>query len=206
MTPAGDAPGLRVLIADDDRIATKILAAALQPWPFDVRIVHNGEAAWAALIECRPHIAILDWEMPGADGPELCRRARQVPDCAGTYIMLLTGREGRANLIHGLGAGADDYITKPFDREEFRVRMQVGASVAVLQQRLAERVDELQKVLAHVRQLEGFIAICSYCKRIRSDAQQWEQMEQYISDHSHARFSHGVCPECIGRMRIEFGA
>ena len=60
----------------------------------------------------------------------------------------------------------------------------------------AERVDELQLALAHVRQLEGFIAICSYCKRIRSDAQQWEQMEHYISDHSNAQFSHGICPGC----------
>ena len=202
----GVAPALRVLVADDDRIATKMLVSALQPWPFEVAVVHDGESAWTNLTTWRPHIAILDWEMPGANGPALCARARRTPECAGTYIILLTGREGRANLIHGLGAGADDYVTKPFHREEFQVRMQVGARVAVLQQRLAERVDELEKALAHVRQLEGFIAFCSYCKRIRSDAQQWEQMEQYISDHSQARFSHGVCPECFEKVRADFGA
>jgi phosphoserine phosphatase RsbU/P len=195
---------LRVLLADDDRIATKILSAALQSFPFELDVVHDGEIAWAHLTECRPHIAILDWEMPGADGPELCRRARAHPACAGTYIILLTGREGRANLIQGLGAGADDYVTKPFDREEFQVRVQVAARVAMLQERLAERVAELQRALDNVRQLEGFIAICSYCKRIRSDAQQWEQMERYISDHSHAQFSHGVCPDCFEKVRADF--
>jgi sigma-B regulation protein RsbU (phosphoserine phosphatase) len=196
---------LRVLVADDDRMATRILTAALKPWPFDVVTVHDGEAAWAHLLAERPQIAILDWEMPGADGPELCRRARQTPECAGTYIILLTGREGRSNLIEGLGAGADDYVTKPFDREEFLVRIQVGARVTALQQRLAERVEELQLALANVRQLEGFIAICSYCKRIRSDEQQWEQMERYITDHSHAHFSHGVCPTCFEKVKKEWG-
>lgn len=205
MTADPDRAALRVLVADDDRIATRILVAALQPWPFEVQVVHDGEAAWSRICEQRPHIAILDWEMPGADGPELCRRVRQNPECAGTYIILLTGREGRANLIHGLDAGADDYVTKPFDREEFQVRVQVGARVASLQERLAERVAELQTALANVRQLEGFIAICSYCKRIRSDAQQWEQMERYISDHSRAQFSHGICPDCFERARADFG-
>jgi DNA-binding response OmpR family regulator len=203
-----DAPNaaLRILVADDDRVATRMLVSALQNYSADVRVVHDGEAAWASLISWRPNIAILDWEMPFADGPVLCARARQAPECAATYIILLTGREGRDNLIHGLGAGADDYVTKPFDREELQVRVQVGARVAVLQQTLAERVEELQLALAHVRQLEGFIAICSYCKRIRSDAQQWEQMEQYISDHSNAQFSHGICPECLEKVRADFGA
>ncbi len=200
-----DTAALRVLVADDDRMATTMLRAAIKEWRFDVTVVHDGEAAWAAMLSEHPQIAVLDWEMPGADGPELCRRARENPETAGAYIILLTGRDGRANLIHGLGAGADDYVTKPFDRDEFRVRVQVGARVAALQQRLAERVTELEAALANVRQLEGFIAICSYCKRIRSDAQQWEQMERYISDHSHAQFSHGICPDCFEQVRKEFG-
>lgn len=204
MTESAEAPRIRVLVADDDRIATRIMASVLAPDRYDVSIVHDGEAAWEHLQTARPQLAILDWEMPGADGPELCRRARQTPASAGVYIILLTSREGRANLIEGLGAGADDYVTKPFDREEIQVRVQVGARVAILQQGLADRVEELQAALATVRQLEGFIAICSYCKRIRSDAQQWEQMEHYISEHSHAKFSHGVCPECFEVMRREF--
>ena len=197
-------PAIRVLIADDDRIATRILAAALEPWRFDVSVVQDGEAAWAHLQAHRPQLAILDWEMPGANGPELCRRARRASGCAGTYIILLTGRDGRANLIEGLDAGADDYLTKPFHREELRARVQVGVRVTTLQLRLAERVDELQQALANVQQLEGFIAICSYCKRIRSDAQQWEQMEHYISDHSQAQFSHGICPSCLEKVRADF--
>lgn len=202
-----DQPGslMRVLIADDDKIATRILSAALQSWPFDVTVVHDGEAAWAHLSGRRPKLAILDWEMPGADGPELCRRIRRTPDCAGTYVILLTAREGRANLVTGLDAGADDFLTKPFDREELRARVQVGVRVATLQERLADRVKELQQALSDVRQLEGLISICSYCKRIRSEEQHWEQMERYISDHTHAHFSHGVCPSCYEKVRKDFG-
>lgn len=206
MTTTAPAKSLRVLIADDDKIATRILSAAIAPWQFDVAVVHDGEAAWAHLSAHRPPLAILDWEMPGADGPELCGRLRQTPALAGTYVILLTAREGRANLVTGLDAGADDYLTKPFDREELRARVQAGVRVVTLQQRLADRVAELQQALADVRQLEGLISICSYCKRIRSEAQQWEQMERYISDHSHAQFSHGVCPSCYEKVSKDFGA
>jgi len=204
-TPELSVP-MRVLIADDDKIAARILVAALQPWHFDVSVAHDGEAAWTHLSTHLPQLAILDWEMPGADGPELCRRIRQTPASAGMYVILLTAREGRADLVIGLDAGADDYLTKPFDREELRARVHVGVRVATLQQRLADRVRELQQALSDVRQLEGLISICSYCKRIRSEEQNWEQMERYISDHSHVHFSHGVCPACFEKVRREFGA
>jgi DNA-binding response OmpR family regulator len=144
--------------------------------------------------------------MPTLDGPELCRRIKNDPVHAHTYLILLTSREGRADLVTGLDAGADDYLTKPFDREELRARVQVGIRIATLQERLADRVSELQSALALVQQLEGFFSVCSYCKRIRSDENSWHQMEQYISDHSQAKFSHGVCPSCLERLTKDAGA
>jgi DNA-binding response OmpR family regulator len=196
---------VRVLVADDDPVAARILSAALRSWHLEVEVVFDGASAWAAMNLQHTPLAIFDWMMPGIDGPELCRRLRANPATANTYILLLTARETSADMVHGLDAGADDYITKPFDREELRARVHVGVRVATLQEKLEDRVDELQKALADVRQLEGFLSICSYCKRIRTEEQSWEQMERYISDHSNAQFSHGICPSCFEKAKSDFG-
>ena len=195
---------LRVLIADDDRTTTAILNAALKQWQFDVTAVTDGAAAWNHIVTAKPSMAILDWMMPEIDGIELCRRVRADAEHAGLYVILLTSRDSHADMVSGLDAGANDYLTKPVDREELRARVHVGARVATLQDSLEQRVTELQAALSQVRQLEGFLSICSYCKRIRSDEDNWDQMERYISEHSHAQFSHGVCPTCYDKMAEEF--
>lgn len=195
---------MRALIADDERVTTTILSAALRQWKLDVSIAHDGGAAWDLLVHERPPLVILDWMMPTVDGPDLCRRIRATPLHARTYVILLTSRSDSADLVTGLDAGADDYLIKPFDREELRARVQVGVRVATLQERLAERVVELEAALSKVRQLEGFLPICSYCKRIRSDQDCWEQMERYISQHSNAQFSHGICPSCFEKASKDF--
>jgi response regulator RpfG family c-di-GMP phosphodiesterase len=106
--------------------------------------------------------------------------------------------------VTAIDAGADDYLTKPFDPEELRARVQVGIRIVSLQRRLAERVAELQEALSQVKQLSGLLPICSYCKRIRSDDDYWEQIDSFVSQHSEAEFSHGVCPSCFETARAEF--
>jgi diguanylate cyclase (GGDEF)-like protein len=136
---------MNALIADDNRGTTAILSKALRKWQVDVAIAHDGIAAWHLLTEGHvPSLALIDWMMPGIDGPELCRRIRATPALAHMYVIMLTGRDSRADMVMGLDAGADDYIVKPFDAEELRARVQVGIRVATLQERLAERVLELQ--------------------------------------------------------------
>jgi response regulator RpfG family c-di-GMP phosphodiesterase len=103
--------------------------------------------------------------------------------------------------VAGLDAGADDYVVKPFDQEELRARVQVGIRVLKLQRSLADRVTELELALDRVNQLQGLLPICCYCKRIRDDRNYWHQVEAYIENHSDAQFSHGVCPECIEKLR-----
>ena len=197
-------PAMRVLVADDDRTTTMILAAALTRWQCDVTVVADGAAAWEHLTNTRPDLAILDWMMPQVDGPTLCRRIRADEALAGMYVLLLTSRDSRADLVAGLDAGADDYLTKPVDREELRARVHVGMRVAALQTHLQERVVELQEALSQVTRLEGLLPICSYCKNIRSDGDSWQQMEQYIAEHSDAQFSHGICPSCYERVKLDF--
>jgi DNA-binding response OmpR family regulator len=137
--------------------------------------------------------------MPGLDGPALCRRVRQNPARAHLYLILLTARDDRSDLVAGLDAGADDYLIKPFDPEEFRARVAVGRRVLALQERLAERVAELEAALANLKQLQGLLPICSYCKKVRSDQDYWQQVEHYVSQHTAVKFTHSICPGCLDR-------
>jgi phosphoserine phosphatase RsbU/P len=196
---------VRALIADDDRTTIVIVSHALQRCGLEVDIAYEGESAWRALSSPDgPRLAVLDWMMPSLDGLELCRRIRRDRPSANVYIILVTARESRTDVVAGLDAGADDYVVKPFDQEELRARVQVGMRVLALQASLATHVAEMQAALSQVKQLDGLLPICSYCKRIRSDQDYWQQMEQYLAQHSEARFSHGVCPECYEKIRRDF--
>jgi len=192
---------MRILVAEDQAVSRHILVANLRKWGYDVTAVEDGTQAWQALeAEDAPQLAILDWLMPGMDGIEICRQIRQSPQRQPVYLILLTARRGQEDKVHGLQSGADDYITKPFNREELRARVQVGIRVLELQGALAQRVRELEDALSRVKTLQGLLPICSYCKKIRDDRNYWQQVEGYISDHSQAQFSHGICPECYARF------
>ena len=195
---------MHVLIAEDDRVTGELLVRTLQRWNYAATLVPDGTEAWERLRTTNEAtLAILDWMMPGIDGPDVCRQVRAERPDAHMYLLLVTARESRNDVVAGLDAGADDYVIKPFDPEELRARVAVGARVLALQQKLAERVNELQEALLNVKQLRGLLPICSYCKRIRGDDQYWQQVEGYIADHSDAQFSHGICPSCYETISAE---
>jgi sigma-B regulation protein RsbU (phosphoserine phosphatase) len=198
---------MRVLVADDDPTGATILARTLGRWGLEAVVAHDGEDAWRIIDQDGGiAMAILDWMMPGADGLELCRRIRREERHAHMHVILLTARDGRADVVAGLDAGADDYLIKPFDTEELRARVHVGIRVLALQERLADRVAELQVALSSVKQLSGLLPICSYCKRIRSDENYWERVESYIGEHTDAKFTHGICPQCYETFLKQLGA
>jgi DNA-binding response OmpR family regulator len=192
---------MRILIAEDDRVSRRLLETRLQNDGHEVVLAADGTEAWAAL-EQDPAIplAILDWVMPGITGPEICQRLRQRKTDQPTYLILLTSRDTRDDVVTGLQAGANDYVTKPFDLDELHARVQVGERVVHLQKALAERVRQLEEALAKVRVLQGLLPICLYCKKIRDDQNYWQQVDKYVADHSEARFSHGICPDCYERV------
>lgn len=188
---------MKVLLAEDDAVTRLAVEAALVEWGYEVSSCAEGQSAWDRLQDSDgPRLALLDWLMPGLDGPEICRRVRAKPGFESVYLILLTARDSRADVIAGLQAGADDYVAKPFDREELRLRVRTGQRILQLQSNLAERVKELEAALARVKQLQGILPICSYCKKIRSDRDYWQQVESYLATQIDMRFSHGICPEC----------
>jgi phosphoserine phosphatase RsbU/P len=189
---------MRILIAEDDETSRLVLETILKKWGHEVVVTSDGDEAWAALqSDDAPRLAILDWMMPGIDGVELCRRARDMKRTNPLYIILLTALGRKEDVVIGLEAGADDYVTKPFSNDELRARIQVAQRIIELQSSLSDRVEELENALIHVKTLQGILPICMHCHRIRADKESWERMENYIQNHSEAEFSHGLCPECL---------
>ena len=192
-----------ILVADDEPVTRRQVGGLLQRWGYDVRAVSDGLEALDVWTTERPRFALVDWVMPGLDGPGLCRRIRSSPGSGGSYLILLTARSTREDVVAGLEAGADDYLVKPFDPAELRARLDVGRRMLDLQRRLAERVHELEEAIARVRTLEGLVPICMYCKNVRNEEEYWERVEQYVTSRSDDRFSHGICPPCFERLEAE---
>ncbi len=192
---------MRILIADDDTVSRALLVGILRKcgW-FDLIEATDGSAAWAVLEKNRgPCLAILDWLMPGLDGLEVVRRVRCLKIEPPPYLLMLTIRGSKADVVSALDAGADDYLTKPFDAEELRARVGVGLRLLELQASKLRQMAELQEALEHVRMLQGILPICMHCKKVRDDDGYWEQVEAYVSRHADVTFSHGICPECMAK-------
>jgi sigma-B regulation protein RsbU (phosphoserine phosphatase) len=138
---------MRILIAEDDVTSRHTLRAVLTKWDYDVVSAHDGSEAWEKLqSEDAPKLAVLDWMMPKMDGIEVCHRLRQMDKTIQTYIILLTARNSLEDVVKGLEAGADDYISKPFDNNELRARINVGRRIVELQASLVEK-EKLQGVI-----------------------------------------------------------
>jgi diguanylate cyclase (GGDEF)-like protein len=150
LEPAADSSSGQVLIAEDDAMFRRILQSWLESWGYQVVVAEDGAEAWNILQQDHPpELLILDWIMPEIDGTELCRRIRERKRSPYQYILLVTGKDDRQDVVRGLEAGADDYLTKPFDRNEFQARLRVGRRILTLQHDLINARDELQFQATH---------------------------------------------------------
>ena len=192
---------MKILIADDEPLSLQLLKKTLESWNYEVVAVSDGQQALAELQgSAPPRLAVLDWMMPGIDRVEVCRRARERLEAQPIHLMLLTSRSASEDIAEALQAGADDSVTKPFDRAELRARLSVGERMVRLESELRDRVQELENALERVKQLQGLIPICSYCKKVRDDSDYWHRVERYIEKHTSAQFGHGVCPDCYEKI------
>jgi DNA-binding response OmpR family regulator len=156
---------MKVLIADDDPISRKLLQSYLQKWGCEVTAAENGAEAWSSFQGDEFPIVITDWMMPELDGVELVRRIRSGPRPGYVYVILLTAKGQKEDLVAGMDAGADDFLTKPFDRDELRVRLRAGERIVELEQQaraaagLVGAAPELERRLSEVADgLRGLLA------------------------------------------------
>lgn len=191
---------MKVLIAEDDRISRRFLEATLQKLGYDVVGCDDGAPALDMLAgdaPDAPRLAVLDWMMPGMDGIEVCRRVRKRAVGSYRYLILLTSKADKGDIVEGLDSGADDYLVKPFHSEELRSRLRTGERVLNLERALEGKVSEVEAALEEVRTLQGLLPICMYCKSIRDDSDTWHKIENYISERSGAAFTHSLCNDCL---------
>ncbi len=188
---------MRILIADDDQTSRSILTAVLKKLGHEVLATADGLQAWDALQQPdAPRLAILDWMMPGLDGLEICRRRRATQTTAPPYLVLLTSRSSREDVVAGLDAGADDYLAKPFAPEELRVRLQVGQRIVELQDTVTAQAAQLSGTLAELKTLQSLVPVCAHCHRVSTDEGLWRRLASYVETHPEAEFTPGSCPDC----------
>lgn len=196
---------MKILIAEDDTVSRKLLQANLKKWGYEIKTACDGQEAWDVLKqEDSPRVAILDWMMPIIDGVEVCRMVRELENRPYIYVILLTAKKQQEDIVAGLECGADDYITKPFDPDELKSRVNSGLRILQLETELSEKISELKDALDHVKRLQGLLPICMYCKKIRDDSNTWKNIEIYIEEHSEVMFSHSLCQECRAKYYPDY--
>ncbi len=174
---------MKILIAEDEPVAAKILQRGLESFGHQVILASNGIEAWEAFDREPVRLIVSDWLMPGLDGLGLCQKVRDRKKTPYTYFILLTSQETRPeNYDLATDAGVDDFLTKPLDRPTIRMRL-----------RVAERILQFT---TQIRQLKDLIPICAYCRKIRNDGNYWQMVETYINEQTGSNFTHGICPTC----------
>src|SRR5438270_540546 len=141
---------MQILVAEDNPVFQSMLKNMLGKWGYEVVLADNGERAWQLLQSDKaPPLAILDWMMPGLDGVEVCRRIRLAAQQRYVYVILLTAKTEQKDLVEGMDAGADDYVTKPFNTHELRVRLRAGRRILDLQEQLLLAQEALREQATH---------------------------------------------------------
>ena len=188
---------MQILIADDDSVSRTLLVRTLEQWGHEVDGVVDGlEACGRLIMPGAPTMAVLDWSMPGLEGPDVCRKVRAATLRMQPYLVMLTARHSPDDLAVALEAGADDFLSKPFNRVELMARLHAGMRILNLQRALTDRIQELEESRQREHHLRTLTPICAYCKKIRGDRDDWEPIDQYLAEHGY-RFTHAVCPSCL---------
>ncbi|HVN24397.1 MAG TPA: response regulator [Syntrophorhabdales bacterium] len=204
----GDA---KVLVTDDDPQILELTATVLRKAGFDVLEASTGGGCLKLVQSHRPDVVLLDVVLPDLSGVDVCKRIKADKRLEGIFVILVSGVQVSSEYqAEGLDVGADGYIVKPISNKELVARVQSMVRIKRAENALRERereqerlISELREALAEIKTLKGFIPICASCKKIRDDQGFWNRLETYISEHTDAVLSHGICPECAEKYKNE---
>lgn len=179
---------MKIVLADDDPVTITGCSGILRSYNHEVISCTNGNDALIRIVSiAEPCLAILDWLMPGMTGIEVCQELRQTFLRIDVYIVLLTAKKERDNLLVALRSGVNDYITKPFDPKEFEARVLIASNILQLYR--------------EIRTLQNMLPMCAWCKRVRKDQQIWQSMEHYFQNSYDVKFTHCLCEECAKTLK-----
>ena len=187
-----------ILVVDDNPQNLQLVAGLLsEKLACDLCFAAGGVEALEVMETTAPDLVLLDVNMPGMNGYQVCEAIRASEAFREIPVIFLTAQRDSDFIVKGFEAGGTDYVVNPFESRELLARVQLQLELKLKRDELERRNEELEAAIVRIKRLEGIIPICMYCKKIRDDSSSWQQMEQYITEHSDAFFSHGICPDCF---------
>lgn len=193
----------RVLVVDDEQANLMLLDTILRS-TYDILLAQSAFEAIEVISEQVPDLILLDVMMPGMSGFDLCRQLKADERYCDIPVIFITAMSDSDSELNGLQLGAVDYIAKPFFishvRQRVKIQLELKHRTELLQEQraaLEARTLELESALKRIKRLEGLIPICMYCKKIRNTGEIWQNLEEYLAEHSDASFTHGMCPACL---------
>ena len=193
---------IKILVAEDEYLVSEDIIRGLKANGY-VNIIEasDGEEAYEKTCSLKPDLILMDIKMPKCDG---IQAARKIQECCPTPIVIITAYESPDTIVNAGAAGVSAFLTKPPQQDD------IERAIVIAMARHAELMEvrrlnkKLEQALEEVKRLQGILPICANCKKIRDDTGYWQQIESYIRDHSEAKFSHGICPDCTKKLYPEF--
>ena len=201
----------KVLITDDDPEIRLLSTMLLGRAEYEVLEASTGEECLDIVRTQHPDLVLLDVMLPDISGVQVCKQIKNDKSLKDIFVILASGiRISSENQADGLDIGADGYIIRPISNKEFLARIQAGERIKRAEDLLREKeeqqqtlISRLEEALSEIKTLKGCIPICASCKKIRDDEGYWNQLEAYIGKYTDAVFTHGLCPECVEKYKVE---
>jgi DNA-binding response OmpR family regulator len=201
----------KVLVTDDNPEIRLMSTILLSRAGYEVLEASTGQECLDAARVHHPDLVLLDVMLPDMTGTQVCRQIKNDEILKDIFVILASGiRISSENQAEGLDIGADGYIVRPIPNKEFLARVQAGERIKRAEDALREKerqqqalISQLEEALAEIKTLKGCIPICATCKKIRDDEGYWNHLEAYISKHTDATFTHGICPTCLEQAKTK---
>lgn len=198
---------INILIVDDNENMRKTLGEILKLRGYDIKEAGTGSEAISLAKKDFFHIVLLDVRLPDVEGVNVLKTIREINE--DIVVIIMTGYASFDSSVEAINKGAYSYLTKPLNMDQALIiiekaleKQRLALENKRLLKELSEQIRKLQNAKTQIKTLKGLLPICMYCKRIRNDKQYWQAVESYITAHTEAKFSHGICPDCYNKYAL----